>query len=133
MIVTSLWRPAGSPRAEASIALDDVDPNAFYGEAIRWAAGEGIVGGYGNGLFGPGNPVIREQTAAILYRCTQYQGGDVSVGENIDVRSYSDFDAISPCAVPAMQWACGMRLIRGVEGNLLSPGAESAGRRAPPC
>lgn len=54
--------------------LDDVDPNAFYGEAIRWAAGEGIVGGYGNGLFGPGDPVIREQTAAILYRCTQYQG-----------------------------------------------------------
>ena len=30
----------------------DVDPAAWYGEAVRWAAGQGIVGGYGNSIYG---------------------------------------------------------------------------------
>lgn len=51
-------------------------PAAWYGEAVRWAAGQGIVGGYGNGNFGPNDPVTREQLAAILYRFAQHMGYD---------------------------------------------------------
>ena len=36
--------------------FSDVDPAASYGEAVRWAASEGIAGGYGGGLFGPDDP-----------------------------------------------------------------------------
>ena len=34
----------------------------------------GIVNGYGSGLFGPNDPVTREQLAAILYRYAVYGG-----------------------------------------------------------
>ena len=35
--------------------------------------------------------------------------------------SYTDFDAISEYAVPAMQWACGEGVITGVTASMLDP------------
>ena len=59
-IVTILWRLAGSPQVDYLMDFSDVSEDAYYGEAIRWAASEGIVGGYGAGLFGPNDPITRE-------------------------------------------------------------------------
>ena len=54
--------------------FNDVAPTAYYGEAVRWAASEGIVGGYGDGRFGPNDTITRQQLAAILYRFAQQHG-----------------------------------------------------------
>ena len=40
---------------------------------MEWAADEGIVNGYGNGKFGPNDPVTSEQLAAILHRYANYK------------------------------------------------------------
>ena len=87
MIATILWRLAGSPQVDYAMAFDDVAANAWYTEAIRWAASEGIVSGYGDGKFGPDDIITREQMAAMLYRYAQYKGYDVSAGENINLLS----------------------------------------------
>ena len=74
MIATILWRMAGSPVVNYAMNFADVPQDQWYSEAIRWAASEGIVGGYGNGLFGTNDPITREQFAVMLYRFAQEQG-----------------------------------------------------------
>ena len=82
---------------------------AWYTEAVRWAAGCGVVKGYDNGCFGPNDAVTREQMAAILYRYAQHKGYDVSAGEDTNILSFDDAFAVSEYAIPAMQWACELR------------------------
>lgn len=120
MIVTILWRQAGSPVVNYAMDFDDVSQGQWYSEAIRWAASEGIAGGYGDGSFGTNDPITREQFAAMLYRYAQKQGYDVSVGEETNILSYADAQKISEYAIPAMQWACGAGVIQG-DGNALNP------------
>jgi len=45
----------------------DVLPGQWYYDNVAWAAEAGLVSGYGNGLFGPSDPISREQMAGILY------------------------------------------------------------------
>ena len=119
-LVTILWRLEGAPAARGDETFLDAADGAWYTAAVRWAAGEGIVRGYGDGHFGPDDAVTREQMVAILYRFAQYKGADVSGGGDTNILSYSDAAAVSEYAVPAMQWACGSGLVAGVaqEGRL---------------
>ena len=121
-LVTILWRMAGSPQVNYLMDFDDVSQDAYYAEAVRWAASEGIAGGYGNGLFGSDDPITREQMAAILYRFAQHMGYDVSIGEDTNILSYTDAPDVSGYAVAALQWACGAGIIRGTgDGSTLTP------------
>ena len=118
MIATILWRMAGSPVVNYAMDFSDVAQGQWYSEAIRWAASEGIVGGYGNGAFGTNDPITREQFAVMLYRFAQKQGYDVSVGENTNILSYADAFDVAEYAIPAMQWACGAGILNGSGANL---------------
>ena len=121
-LVTILWRMAGSPQVNGLMDFDDVSQDAYYTEAVRWAASEGIAGGYGNGLFGSDDPITREQMAAILYRFAQHMGYDVSIGKDTNILSYTDALDVSGYAVAALQWACGAGIIRGTgDGSTLTP------------
>lgn len=120
--VTSIWRMADSPAVDYLMGFSDVDQAAWYGEAICWAASEGVAGGYGDGQFGPGDSVTREQFAVMLYRYVQDQGYDVSIGEETNILSYTDALDVSRWAVPAVQWACGAGIIIGTgDGSTLEP------------
>ena len=125
-IVTILWRLSGSPVVNYLMDFDDVDPAAYYGEAIRWATSEGIAGGYGNGSFGPDDPITREQLAVMLHRYAQHEGCDVSIGEDTNILSYADAFDVSEYAVAALQWACGAGIISGTgDGSTLTPQGET--------
>ena len=122
MVAAILWRMAGSPQVDYVMDYADVEQGQWYSEAVRWAASESIVGGYGNGLFGTNDPITREQLAVMLYRFAQKQGYDVSVGENTNILSYTDAAQVSEWAIPALQWACGGGLITGTgDGSTLTP------------
>ena len=113
MIATILWRMEGRPVVNYAMDYTDVAQGQWYSEAIRWAASEGIVSGYGNGLFGTNDPITREQFAVMLYRFAQEQGYDVSIGENTNILSYTDVADLSEYAISAMQWAVGAGIING--------------------
>ena len=131
MIATILWRMAGSPVVNYAMDYTDVAQNQWCSEAIRWAASEGIVGGYGNGLFGTNDPITREQFAAMLYRFAQEQGYDVSIGENTNILSYTDVADLSEYAISAMQWAVGAGIINGTgDGSTLSPQGQATRAQA---
>ena len=123
-LVTILWRLEGSPETTGAVRFNDTAGGAWYTEAVRWAAGCGVVKGYDNGCFGPNDAVTREQMAAILYRYAQHKGYDVSAGEDTNILSFDDAFAVSEYAIPAMQWACGSGMVHGIAqkgGMLLAP------------
>ena len=131
MIATILWRMAGSPVVNYAMTYTDVAQGQWYSEAVRWATSEGIVGGYGNGLFGTNDPITREQFAAMLYRFAQEQGYDVSIGENTNILSYTDVADLSEYAIPATQWAVGAGIINGTgDGSTLTPQGQATRAQA---
>lgn len=131
MIATILWRMAGSPVVNYAMNYTDVAQGQWCSEAIRWATSEGVVTGYGNGLFGTNDPITREQFAAMLYRFAQEQGYDVSIGENTNILSYTDVADLSEYAISAMQWAVGAGIINGTgDGSTLTPQGQATRAQA---
>ena len=123
MIVTILYRLEGAPAISGSSSFTDVVAGQYYAEAVAWAAANNIVGGYGNGLFGPNDTITREQMAAILYRYAQYKGYDVTA--SADLSGYSDVAQVSSYALAALQWANAEGLVNGTSDTTLTPGGSA--------
>lgn len=119
MLVTALWREAGSPVVNYAMDFDDVDEGQWYTEAVRWAASEGIVTGTGKG-FSPDAALTRESLAAILFR---YAGGQADADQ---LDSYADGAGVSAWAREAMNWAVAQGLITGKSGGRLDPGGTAS-------
>ena len=124
MIVTILYRLEGSPAAAGS-SFADVAADAYYADAVAWAAQNGIVMGYSDTQFAPDDNITREQMASILYRYASYKGYDVSAQS--ELAGYTDISAISDYALTAMKWANGSGLINGRTDTTIEP-QESASR-----
>lgn len=118
MIVTILHRLENSPEAKAS-DFNDVADNAWYSEAVAWAAEQKIVSGYGDGKFGPADPLTREQLVTILYNYSKFKGYDITADQ--DLSKFSDEATISGYAKTAMQWAVKHGIVAGIRADLLSP------------
>lgn len=121
MLTVMLWRLNGSPVVNYALDYSDVEEGAWYTEAVRWAASENVVQGYGNGKFGPNDTLTREQMVTILWRYAKYKGVDVSVGEDTNILSYADALTVGEYAIPAMQWACGSGTVQGTTDGRLEP------------
>ena len=119
MIVTILYRLEGAPDVTGTNIFTDVDENAWFADAVLWANTNGIVSGYGNGLFGPNNTITREQMAAVLYRYAQYKGYDTAA--KADLSGYTDAAQVSDWAVDAIRWANAEGLISGTSPTTLTP------------
>ena len=119
MIATILWRQAGNPVVNYAMNFGDVDTSAWYGEAVRWAASEGIVSGYGNGKFGSNDPITREQLAVMLYNYEKNRGGNVKAAANLS--DNTDASQISAWALDALRWAVSEGIVGGTSSIALSP------------
>ena len=118
MIVTILYRVEKEPAASDS-QFTDVAAEAYYADAIGWAAENNIVTGDGDGKFRPNDEISREEFSAILYRYAEMKGEDMS--KLADLSGFVDADQIQAYAREAMAWANGAGLILGQPGNLLDP------------
>lgn len=120
MLVTILWRMEDRPTAEAPMTFADVDAEAWYAEAVRWAASQAIVSGYDETIFAPSDPVTREQFAVILYRYARMKGeytGDASS----PLPGFADAGEISGWAYEAVCWMTAKGILQGTGDDLLSP------------
>lgn len=110
-----LFNKEGGPVVNFLMNFSDVSGEAWYTEAIRWAASQGIVGGYGDGTFGPNAPITREQLAVMLWR---YSGSPAATGQELH---FNDEDAISGFALEAMRWAVENGIVGGYGNGQLGP------------
>ena len=123
MIVAVLHRLEGSPNTGVC-DFDDVAADAWYAQAVAWAAENNIVSGYGDGLFGPEDLITREQLASILYRYAAYKG--LNIDAQADLSVYTDAASISDWAVNAVRWANAEGLLTGVTDTALAPGSTAS-------
>ena len=65
--VAFLWRNAGSPAASGS-GFADVAADAYYADAVAWAAREGITSGTSAATFSPDSACTRAQIVTFLWR-----------------------------------------------------------------
>lgn len=117
VLVTALYRQAGSPAVRQRAGFTDVPAGASYADAVSWAAANSIAGGYGDGRFGGEAPVTREQFAAMLWRTEKQpdpEGSEV----------FADHSEISAYAVDAVAWAKSAGIISGRGNNLFDPKAD---------
>lgn len=118
MLVQVLYNLEGKPEA-ADCTFTDVAADAWYADAVAWAADAGIVTGVSDTTFAPDQMMTREQIATILYRYAAYKDYDVTASN--DLSSYTDAGQIGSYAVEAMQWANGAGLITGSTATTLNP------------
>ena len=116
MLAQTLCAMSGKPAVKAESTFADVAANAWYADAVNWAAEKGYVSGVGDGKFAPDASVTREQMALILYR---YAGSPDASG--MVLREFADGDSVSAYAVDAIRWAVHEGLISGMENNTLAP------------
>ena len=112
-----LWRMAGKPKSDSANVFPDVQKDSWYADAANWAAEEGIVTGYMNGLFGPGDVLTREQAVTILWRFAKAKGMDVSV--KAELGDYQDGGSVQTFAREAMQWAVGNKIVKGKDEKMV--------------
>ena len=119
MLVTVLYRLEGRPTVSGSAEYADVLPGQWYTDAVTWASQYRIVNGYGNGLFGTGDSITREQMAAILYRYAAYKGYDTADAGSLS--GYTDSGEVSAYALPALRWANARGLVTGRTLTTIAP------------
>lgn len=111
-LVMILYRMEGSPAVSGASPYIDVNGNLWYANAVIWASRNGIVKGYGGGIFRPNQPITREQLVTVLYR---YDGGEANSTAALD--PFPDGASVSGYARKAMSWAVEQKLLSGVREN----------------
>lgn len=119
MLVTIIYRMNGSDYQAAESAFSDVALGTWYFDEVAWAAENLIATGYGHGLFGPNDPVTREQLAAIMYRCAVSR--EYSDAEDADLSSFADSSQIHEWAEESMEWAVATGMLSGKGNGILDP------------
>ena len=120
MLVTILYRHAGSPDiTEFANPFDDVAEDKYYTNAVKWAAANGIIFGYGNGLFGPEDSVTRQDLAVILYRYAAINGWTLPV--KYDYLEFNDGADIANYAKKAIEQFFKTGIINGYPDGSVKP------------
>ena len=114
--------PAGKVTVKGSFVEEapeqiftDVPVDAYFYEAVKWAAEKGITGGVGNGLFAPNQPCTRAQIVTFLWRAAGSPGPKTMSG-------FSDVPADSYYA-KAVAWAVENGITGGTGDGKFSPDA----------
>ena len=125
MLVTVLYRFAGSPSVTNPADFRDVESGAYYEDAVAWASANQIALGYGDGVFGANDNVSREQLAVILSRYMASNG--YSVTADSSTKLYNDADQLAAYSTDAVYWAAVNGILTG-QGNGLIKGTADATR-----
>lgn len=129
MAVQILYNLEGQPDLSSEnlgYPYEDVDAQAWYGDAVYWARITGVAEGYGDGTFQPGDSITRQEFAQMLYNYAKYKGYDLSAEG--DLSTFPDANSIADWAEAAMRWANGNELINGHDDGTID--AAGIGTRA---
>lgn len=99
---------------------EDVDAQAWYGDAVYWARITGVATGYGDGTFQPGDNITRQEFAQMLYNYAKYKGYDLTA--EADLSQFPDSGSVADWAEAAMSWANGNKLINGHDDGTIDAG-----------
>jgi len=88
MVVQVLYNKEGQPAITGTHKFPDVKSGDWFNNAVTWGAQKGVVGGYGDGRFGPNDAVTIQQIAVILWN---YSGNPEFTGTPDGMGKYDDW------------------------------------------
>lgn len=106
---------------KATCSFSDVDKDAWYYMYIASAEQAGITSGRGDGTFGIGDDVTREEMATLVYRAAVKAGAKLAPAAGNSNFNYSDIGSLSPYAVEAVQTLAFNGIMAGETGELYAP------------
>ena len=118
-LVQLLWAAAGSPATTGTLPFTDVQPGAWYYDAVRWAYRTGLVSGTSATTFDPDAAITRQDLAVILY---EQAGRPAATGT--ELAAFPDVGRVAGYAYAALTWAVAQGLVSGVgtaSGAQLAP------------
>ena len=121
MLVTVLGRLAGIDPADYSgqSAFSNVDPDAWYGPYVAWAAEAGVVQGVGGDQFAPDDPITREQLCTMLVR--YLDSADIALPELTNPAAFTDEDEVSGWAKEAVERFRQLGIVEGSDTGAFLP------------
>jgi len=133
MVVTILYRLAGSPEVSGESKFWDVKEGDWYYDAVLWANENGIAHGYdeidpqikgGGGAFGANDYITRAQFATMLYRYEQLQGGGFAELWSFELE-YDDVGDIAEFALEPISWCVMKGVITGRTEKTIVPAGDA--------
>lgn len=116
MLVTVLYRMAGSPKVEGKVSekFSDCTDGSWYADAVLWASENKVVDGYEDGTFKPTKSITRQEMAKVLYGYDKI-GGKTAEGIT-EKLTYTDLDAIADWALEAVTYCTAEKYLAGSNG-----------------
>lgn len=111
-----------TPGTGSEASFSDVSEDAWYADSVKAALAAGLVSGYADGTFKPGEPVSRQELAAILAAAIQSQGLTLP-SELSALDKFADSEAISAWARSAVAQLAGAEIIQGTPDHSFVPQA----------
>ena len=115
---TVLYRIEGTPAVSGTDTFTDTPDGSWYSDAVLWVSQQSLITGYGGGLFGPNDPVSREQMTVILWR---YAGSPSAEGAT----DYNDEATIASYAAAAVDWASVNSIVDPLSTGVFSPKSDA--------
>ena len=123
MVAQILYNLEGQPDISdenLGYPYEDVNAQAWYGNAVYWARLTGVATGYGDGTFQPGDSITRQEFAQMLYNYAEYKGYDLSAEG--DLSRFPDSGSVADWAEAAMSWANSNKFINGHDDGTIDAG-----------
>lgn len=113
MIMANMMGEDTSGYTECSFT--DVAPDKWYSNAVAWAEQKGYANGVGNGRFGLGNRITREEAVTFFYN--YLKDSVITVSEDV-LSAYEDAENVSDWAIESMKWAVSSAVVKGNDDKL---------------
>lgn len=104
MVVTTLYRMAGSPSSSASVSFTDVSSTDWFYKAVRWSVQYGIANGVTTTTFEPNSMVTREQALTFFLRYLKNFEKRTAY-YHYSITYCGDYSQIDSYAVASFRWA----------------------------
>lgn len=111
MLVTVLYRLAGTPAATTQAPFTDVPAGEWYSDAVNWAYASGVVKGVSETSFALHQNVTREQLTTMLYRYASANDYDTSAQAGLS--AFVDAGRVAEYAQTAVRWAVAVGIVNG--------------------
>ena len=107
-----LYNATGKPAVSIANKFPDVANNGWYRNAVLWANEYNIASGMGNGRFGVGKNITRQDLALMLYKYAALRGCSLDASSGV-IFQYADGTMVSGYAQKAMDWAVTNGILSG--------------------
>lgn len=106
-----------TPTPTATPVFTDVNANAYYADAVKWAVEKGITNGTGTNTFSPDASCTRGQVVTFLWRAA---GSPEPTSAST---SFADLGSASAYYYKAVLWAVENKITNGTSDTAFSPNA----------